>query len=388
MRACCILIVFLLNTIIAGAQTELNEYKVDSLSYDYYINGEWHALLLLAKQAKQQHITSYWLNLRAAFAAQVLNKPFVSLHYYEQNLKQFPNDPITLPLAYQTQLQIGQYSQGLRLHAKLAKDSTLAQLYPKRPPIHLAHVEYGIKQCTDDSLYKPMHYTQFGFGFRVKSIAFYNALSYLNQSTYFGNTQQYQYYLSASIPFPLGITATPVYHFVSYQIEATNFAIPDSVKQGRPHVVGGAISMLVKNMVVGVGFYHSNMNFTFQNQIQPSITWYPFNNTRLSIAALGNYLLESKKMSGSLLFNCEAVRKVNLSGGYLLANVRYFTEQNGYLVNNSFDITNNRWLISLMYNITPKLSIYGVYLHEKRTLPIAERPYQNNMGVLGFKTLF
>lgn len=370
------------------AQTQLNQSNIDSLSYTYYMNGEWKNLLVLGKQAQKLGIEGYWLNLRVAFAAKILQKPFLSQHYYNRNLKQFPNDLITLPLAYENQLAISQYSQALRLQSKLKKDSVLNILYPKRPVFHLVHIEYGIKQCSNDSFYKPLHYGQVGVGFRINRIAFYNALSSISQQTYFGTTQQYQYYVSASIPIKYDITITPAYHYLSYTINTNIPFIPDSVKNVKSYVVGGSVSKVVRSFILGLGFYRSNMNFTFQNQIQPTVTWYPFSNTRLSIAALGNYLAENNKLTGSTMVNYAPIAKLNLTGGYLLANVRYFTEQNGYLVNNSFDITRDRWLASVSYNITPALSVYGVYLHEQRTIPILERKYQNNMGVLGIKTTF
>ena len=63
-------------------------------------------------------------------------------------------------------------------------------------------------------------------------------------------------------------------------------------------------------------------------------------------------------------------------------------EQNGYFINNSFDVTDNRYGITANCNITASLSVYGVFQVEEKTEFFSQLGYDYKTGLLGLKKVF
>lgn len=373
------------------AQFDRQQVELDSLTYAQYVRGDWKNLLLTANKAIKAKQDFSLLNIRAAIAAGALNKPYKEQYYLQRSIRDYPYDPLALPLLYVNYLNIGQYPQALRINKKMQPDSVLKQYYPKRPPIHLVGVEVGLKRSNDSALYKPLLYAQAGFGFRVKAISFYNAFSLLKQDAYYGMMDQYQYYLTASIPLQHNWTIAPAMHLLHYNVQNRLPEEDSSKLTGNPFVLGMNASKLYRNFQYQLGVYYGTLNYETQLQIQPAITWFPLANNKLSLNVTGNYLTESSTFTTSATASYAPFRFMSFTGAYLNANTRYYTEQNGFLVNNSYDVTGSRYMGMVNFSPTVNWTIYAVYLHETKQLADPGHPdilYNYDMGVLGLKRTF
>lgn len=373
------------------AQLDAEMVRVDSITYAHYYRGEWKQLLQIADKVIAEKKDFYWLNVRAAIAASVLNKPYREKRYLQKIVNEFPYDPVTLPLVYANQLATGQYAHALQSNLKMQSDTFLPKYYPRRPIVHLINIEGGYKPSSNNGLYKPLYYSQAGFGFRIATIPFHTAFSYLSQESYLGTMNQYQYYLSGMLPLKRNWTIAPAVHLLRYSINNT-IAVADTSQLSHTSFLGGInISKLHRTMLYQLGMYYSTLNNEKQFQIQPAVTWYPLANNKLSLNISGNFITQSKKIITSLSVTYNPIRFVGITGGYLSANTRYFSEQNGLLINNSYDITGNRYLGMLTVNPTSSWSIYSAYLHETKKLSNQTLPdisYTYNMLVTGIKRTF
>jgi hypothetical protein len=164
-----------------------------------------------------------------------------------------------------------------------------------------------------------------------------------------------------------------------------------SVLQNSPILVGLNIAKLFHNFQYNFGVYYSNLNYEKQLQIQPSVNWYPLANNKIILNAAANYIVQKNKVITSATITYNPITLLSFSGSYLAANTRYFIEQNGLLVNNSYDPTENRYLGMVTFFPRINWSIYVVYLYETKTLnqdPLPVITYNNQMGVLGIKRAF
>ncbi|MES2778283.1 MAG: hypothetical protein V4651_00155, partial [Bacteroidota bacterium] len=87
----------------------------------------------------------------------------------------------------------------------------------------------------------------------------------------------------------------------------------------------------------------------------------------------------------------QILKSDTLTAAYLNANTRYYSEQNGSLVNNSYDNTGDRYMGMVTVSPSSKWSIYAVYLHETKQLSVEGLPetsYNFDMGVIGLKRFF
>lgn len=384
-------IIILLGSFTLFAQIDSEMAQLDSITYAQYYHAQWKQLLQTADNAIQSKKDFYWLNVRAAIAASAIHKPYRETSYLQNITKEYPFDPISLPLVYLNQLNTGQYAHALQTNHRMQSNTELQKYYTRRPVVHSLSAESGYKPSSNDSLYKPLYYGQAGLAFRIKHIPIYTAVSYLKQQSYYGNMQQYQLYVNATLPFKRNWTVTPALHILHYNIENTITVNDSSVLQNSPILVGLNIAKLFHNFQYNFGVYYSNLNYEKQLQIQPSVNWYPLANNKIILNAAANYIVQKNKVITSATITYNPITLLSFSGSYLAANTRYFIEQNGLLVNNSYDPTGNRYLGMVTFFPRINWSIYVVYLYETKTLnqdPLPVITYNNQMGVLGIKRAF
>lgn len=356
----------------------------DSVTYAYFINKDWKRLIDTVDVAITEKNDFYLLNIRAAIASNELNKPYRALYYLQKANRDFPNDALGLSMMYNNFLQTGNYPQALRTLSQMQQDSTLRKSYPERPLIHLLNAEVGYKISSEESFYKPLFYTLGGVGFRINKVSFYSAFSYLTQVSYLGNLQQYQLYLSGNIPLNKNLTVSPALHLLNYGIEENNI----ETFSGSPMLAGVHIAKQLKNITYGLGYYFSTLNNERQQQLQPSVTWYPFSNNRLSVNVFGGYMPMKNQWIQNYTIQIQPFNQTTFIASYMYANARYFTEQNGLLVNNAYDITGDRIMLNINRNLNRGWSVYGIYIYETKTEALSQLPYIYNMGILGLKRVF
>jgi hypothetical protein len=192
----------------------------------------------------------------------------------------------------------------------------------------------------------------------------------------------------ATIPLRKNWNLSPAFHWIQFNIKNSTQLIPDSALNGQPVIFGLSISKLYKSILYNIGMYNSTLNQETQFQIQPAITWFPFSNNTVSLNTTFNYLTEKNVLTASYSATVFPIKSVSITLAYLRANTRFYSEQSGYLVNNSFDLTKDRIMSIVNWNMTTKWIMYGVYLHEKKVENVFETPYTYNMGLIGFKKIF
>jgi hypothetical protein len=362
--------------------------RIDSVTYTQYYYEQWRPLLDSADKAIGNRQDFYWLYLRAAYAARQLNKPYREYYYLSKVHRQYPADLFVTDRLYSNTFTTGSYLQFLQLNTQLRQDSAWRPYYPKPARVYMVNVESGCKFSSDNNLYKPLYYGLAGIGFRIKHVALYSSVGYLQQKMYYGNLEQYQLYVSAGFSTRNNWLITPVFHALKYKIGNASPFLSTPYLTGQPVAAGIQVSKLYRNFAYSAGVYYSNLGKEEQLQVQPGITWYPFSNNKLYLAAYGNYLAEKEQLCVSGIMGYAPINALSISVAYLSAQARYYTEQNGYIVNNSFDITKDRYIASINWKVHPLLHLYGVYQYETKTENYYDLPYAYQTGVIGIRKLF
>jgi len=164
------------------SQEKLSYQKVDSLTYQYFLKGQWKELIDFSQKAEKQEINFKYLHQRLGYAYFMKSDYFAAEHQYEQAFDFDHFDPVTLEYLYYCRLYTGS-EECSRYFARNLDVQTLKQLHvSKITPVDQVEAEYNYK--TNDAITRsdPSYYR-----IGIKTLLGYQ-LSLTQSVSYFGQT--------------------------------------------------------------------------------------------------------------------------------------------------------------------------------------------------------
>lgn len=219
---------------ISFAQDKPTKEQVDSISWNYYLNGEWDALIETGKKAHDHNINFKWLQQRLGYAWYVKGDYYKSRKHYQEALKFDKEDEITHLYLYYTYLATGHLANA-RFHAANLSAETLATNKIERWRIlNSVDAEYSYKRpdayYRDNDLRKDGFYQRIGFhslpGFHLSA---YQSLSGFQQVTENENsTKQLEYTGMLTTQLSSRLTLRAAYHYIGtrYTVLPDSFYLP------------------------------------------------------------------------------------------------------------------------------------------------------------------
>jgi hypothetical protein len=381
-------ILFLLCFAFVGANSQVYYISgADSLLKKEYNKGSWNNVIQITDSIHKIDMGYHEAYEMAADAAYILNKPFKQHTYLQHALQDYPTDSsVLLKLAY-CFWATKQYGHGNKIQYKLLKEGLLSE--QNKVKINVVNFDIGNKISSNTSLYNNLNFVSVGTTFPIKYILTYHGITYLRQKSFYGDIAQIQYYLNSAIALKKGWKISGIVHLAEYNL--TNYPADLSGNQilsGDQYVLGLGTSKLYRNCLFGVDVIKSNLNYKDQLQIISGITYYPLNNTKLIINIDANYLTEKSHIITSYRLTYSPIKSLNLSLSYLQANTRNFTEQNAFLLHNSFDITRNKYALSVTQQISKNILLAGIFQLENKIETISNANYQYIILAIGIKNIF
>lgn len=383
------LIIFILiscTSVVVTAQTFFVS-KTDSILRASFANGNYKNVMHLTDSLHKTDAAYFDTYQLAAAAAYLDNKMFKQNHYLKIALQNAPADSITQTHLFYNYLATQQYAQAQKMQHQLVKSNKM--LASNKVNLTMLQTDAGVKISSDKSLYNNMWFGFIGAAIPLKSILSYHAITYLNQKNPFGDINQIQYYLNLPFALKKGWQINLATHLIHYNITNYNpLLINDQLATATPILVGGGISKHNKNVQYSLNAYYSNLNQQIQFQIVPSVLYYPFSNTKLSMQLDVNYLTEKNHLAPFVQVVYLPTTKLKITAGYTHANAKNYSELNGLLVNNSFDATTNRYALNVAYQLTNRLGASVVTQLENKTETYTNYAYQYFIVGLGIKYTF
>ncbi|MFN7312297.1 MAG: hypothetical protein ACK5UI_02340 [Bacteroidota bacterium] len=374
------IILFLFSSTFSNAQSFFKS-KNDSIAFGYNWYGQYKTTLQFCDSLIELKLGYYELYLTAAYAANQLKKPLLEQGYLLKAQNENPQDTAIRQLLIINHIQNNQYHQAVRINNQLKK----IRLEQKLSPIHLIHTETGIKLSNNDSLYKPLYYQQIGIGAKIGTVIWYNAITHISQQAYYGDINQWQYYSSAQFSFAKNWNVISTVHLLSFKTTNVPELYANNIPKENPWATSITVSKSNKNFTYTLGTVYSKMNKDEQLQFQPQITWWPFYNNRFMLQTGLNYLTENNKLQTNITTAFRPIEALNITCTYAYLNAKNFTEQNAYLVNNSFDFTLNRFQMMASYEGAKGWSPYLFYQLETKEEFDFKINYQLHMIMAGVR---
>ncbi|MFN0189934.1 MAG: tetratricopeptide repeat protein [Bacteroidia bacterium] len=183
------------------ARAQLNYPEVDSLSYTYYLQKDWKALIRLADEAGKQEMNFYYLNIRAGIAAYELGRWTLAEKYFLEALIDNPGGTLSPEYLYKIYALNGMKSEAAKM-IELLPDSIQRRLdFKRRKMFESLYLESGQRFSDNPDSVRNSYYYQLSSNHKLSPrFKLGQSLTFLQQDFQWTKFEQLQY------------TLTPVYY--------------------------------------------------------------------------------------------------------------------------------------------------------------------------------
>jgi len=367
------------------SQQKLNTLMVDSITYNYYLNGNWDDLILLGKKAMSEDVDFKYLQQRMGYAYFVKANYYAAIRHYQNALNFDVEDPVSHTYLYYSAVNINDEAMARFHFSKLDAESKAFLKVKKTRLVDAVDLEYNYKVNKDyapnealtSDLRSNPYYKRIGLnsqlGCRFNLYQSYSTYSQL--ADYFNQTIQNEYYVAGVYSLFSRTSLMGAYHYVGTNVttDAGSLKIPGNLWYGK-------------------------LTHSF-NRFDVSLSQAQFTNEYVDTKQTGLQLgfllpIKSKIYLKSSLYNITesdtsrlvfnqtvgalVARRFWLQGSVTLGNLNNFVDNNALYLYNSLDHTTFRAGASLYYYLGKHLTLFTNYTFDKKLIVDSHYNYKQH----------
>jgi hypothetical protein len=404
----------LLATHLAKAQDTVNSAVVNQRTFDLYEQKNWKELDRQGTGFLKKGYDYYYLRMRVGIAYYERKNYCLAEKHFREVLYFNSHDELAMEYLYYCYVFTGRtenarwiskkFSPGLAAKIGIKSDVAVSDvLVEGGSKITDSSAYYNKIRREKSNYYNPSTYLHAGLTHYVKNrFSVFHGVTLYTQDNFTGSVKQTQYYIKGAVPLKGNWMLTAAFHDININFTSNIPAQPPSLPgQGRPprlesvtttsNYIAAAFAgqKTYGKINVGLGMTFTNMYSKNLYIHYGTLSYYVFGNSKLVAGATG-YLHTASSYSS---FNFAAapfvylqpVNKFSVKIAYLRNSGNNIIEDNGYIVNNSPDITNSRMSLLLNYYCTKHFSVYGLYQKEYKTESYQHFNYSYNVIVGGMR---
>ena len=375
-----IVAIFIFTASQSQAQDQLANSQFDALTYQQYVAGNWEALKRTGNTALKQGIEFDYLRNRLGSAHYQLGNYRKAAHHFRKSLKKNKADEFARESLYWSYIFGEQYSNAAAIASQFDQETRINLKIKTTRLASMIYTEGGVKLPTKTDSIEMMKYAHAGISHLLgKGVSLFHGYSFVNQTRYWGELTQHQYFATFNISYKNAWRFAPALHII--WLNAAPF-FEQTAAIGSFHVLKSC-----GNFDFALGF--SLSDFMNERQIQESFsaTYFPLGNPKLSLAS--TFFLQEENKTNQLAVSSTVAfkpwKKLKVSITHYQGNARNLSEQNGYLVNNSLDLTNYKVSLLTDFYLHKAISLYLFYQFENNTENFQNFEYQYHTTILGLK---
>ncbi|MDO9154056.1 MAG: tetratricopeptide repeat protein [Paludibacter sp.] len=336
--------------------------SVDSISYAYFMSGNWDELISVGKKALNNKIDYKYLRQRIGYAYFMKGDYYNSIIHYEKSLEFDPVDEISLYYLHYAGLYSGNISLA-RYYAGELPETTQNMLKEKSfRPVNIVDFEYN-KKISNYALRSNPDYFRLGInsqlGYRFN---LYQSVSRYNQIAEWTTAIEQDEYFALLNWTALSRTNLSLgYHFVNSKVktETDSIAYPGNIWFGK-------INQSFHRFDIAFSTSVFNNEFVQTTQI----------GTQIGVALPGKrspYLKSSlyninednyNRIVFSQYAGLYAAKKIWAEASVTIGNLNNYVDLNGLYFYNSLDPTTFRIGGSVFWYLHPHITIYSNYTYD------------------------
>ncbi len=405
-----------LNSYKLVAQQQISAAEVETKSLQLYQDKNWGDLIDFVKEALDEKNDYFYLRMRIGIAYYELKNYTKAEPQFKKALFFNSTDKVAQEYLYYSYLFNRKIDDAKAFSTNFSKELSEKIGTNKKSSINMIFFEGGTKISDSANYYNkikrdrsnyfnPAVYIQAGLSHSIgKKNSLLHAITYFNQQSNSGTITQLQYYLSASFPLKNNWHFSPSIHWINISSNSQfitvqpNPPFPPIIKKQTTNTVNNYfvgsfdLQKRIANVTLSVGTTISTINNTTQIINSGMISLAPLGNSHVVFGCnaylhtINNYKTINNSFSPFVYL--EPLNGLSIKASYLANNNNNIIEMNGYLVNNSTDLTTSRWSVLVNGMINKHLSIYGLYQYEQKLETVQFSNYKYTVLVAGFKMVF
>jgi tetratricopeptide (TPR) repeat protein len=378
------------------AQQKMTPSYAENKTYALYIHQDWSELIHVGKEAINNNNDYFYLRMRIGIAYYEQKNYNLAQYHFTKALNFNSKNELTKEYLYYCYLLNGNKEDARKLTEKFSKKLKSKIGISKASKIDFITAETAIKNTdnTDKNEQEELYfnnafYAQVGLKHFVNNkFSLFHAATFFSQELNTGNIKQYQYYLQGTIPLKKKWSISPAIHLVNLNFEGKpNF---ETFTEKHNYFVGSfQVKKRIKNIELALGSTFSNITESNQYNHFGNFNYMPFGNSTF-IMGITQYMhsVDTPKnyhFSNHTFVYFQPTKFSSVKLSYLKNQNNNIIESNGYLINNSYDLTESRFEMLIDFKISKNTSIYGMYQHEKKRHRIEAFNYNYNLFLVGVK---
>lgn len=344
--------------LLSFSQVRLNFQKTDSLTYQYYIKGDWKRLIDLSKEAFKQDIDSKTIRQRAGYAYFMTGDYTAAKYQYAKALNFDGADEISREYLYYSNLNAG--SINTRYYAgNIPYDAALKLGIRKFNPVESVDTEFNLKTNQSNTRSNQVYYraginTELGY-----RISLYQAFSYYEQIVNNQSIQQPEYLALLKITLSPDWLVKMAYHHLFTTYENTKYPadlgfVALSTQMNRFKLEADASTL------------HSAQASTQQIGIHAGFTLPGRSNIHLSSAVTGMIENSAYRTIFSETAGLKCIGNLWAEGNITLGNLKNYNTYNSLYIYNSEDPTVFRTGFALVWFAGRHLVLSGNFTFDQK----------------------
>ncbi len=355
-----IILAFFCLPLLGFSQAKLGFQKADSLSYQYYLQGEWNKLITLTNVAFNEGVDSKFMRQRAGYAYFMTGDFTSSGIQYEKALGFDRNDEFTKEYLYYSALNSG--SENTRLYAGKLSDEAKKKLGVKRfNPVDYVDTEFSLKtnQTTtrsNQNYYRIGIQSDLGYNFSL-----YQGFSYYDQIISNVLTRQPEYVAIIKWNLISSLQIKGAYHHLFTNVG--NLSYP-----GNLGLLAISTHLNRFTFEANASLLKASSVLTKQIGLQAGIVIPGRSNIYLTGSLVGKSESKSLKSIYSQTAGLKISKNLWTEGNITIGDLKNYNTFNALYVYNSVDPSVFRSGISLIYFIGKHLSVLGNFTFDQQKM--------------------
>ena len=360
--------VFAVNAI--NAQDDFTSEYVEYRSYQLYLKKDWKALLALGDSALAHSNDYYYLRMRLGIAEYEQEHYLLAQNHFTKaiefnSLEDLPNEYL-----YYCYVFTQRFEESRNIASKFSSVLKKKIGYDQLKEIDFIAAEYGKKITTiydvPDAITVGISLNHYLF---KKISVFHGYLNYTQSSDYWRISQN-QYYVRMNVPCRKNLLFSTSFHYAQSNVFDVKKNLKSDLLTTNNYVGSFLISKRFKKHEFDLGSTLVRLDSVVQYQHDFTYAFYPFANSKLCIGAKA-YLHTNNnysKLNFAVLpfVSFTPSSRLNLFANYLYNQGNNIVEWNGFLLNNSQDLTSSRFSVTATLTLSQKIDLSATYQNESK----------------------